>query len=97
MEERSRRALVSLGLALFLSRQDRAEELKRLSAELTEIFSPGSFTAAVDLLPARLRGKRSARRLIGRLSTFPQRKIQPGTGPDFPERARIFLDGSNPS
>jgi hypothetical protein len=57
-------------------------EIERLAAELTEIFS------AREL-------HRTAGELIRRLSTFPRRKIRPGTGPDFLERAKIFFDGSN--
>jgi len=58
-------------------------------------FPLGSFTAELGLFRHACKEKRTAGELIWRPSTFPQREIQPGTGPDFPGRTKIFLDGSN--
>jgi len=70
-------ALVSLDLALLLSRQGRTEELKRLAAELMAIFSAQEVhreaTAALVLFQRACEEERVTAELIARLSTLLRR------------------------
>jgi tetratricopeptide (TPR) repeat protein len=71
-------ALVSLDRALLLSRQGRTEELKRLAAELMEIFSAQEIhreaTAALVLFQRACEEERVTSELIARLATLLRRK-----------------------
>jgi tetratricopeptide (TPR) repeat protein len=71
-------ALVSLDLALLLSRQGRNEELKRLAAELMAIFSAQEVhreaTAALVLFQRACEEERVTAELIGRLAMLLRRK-----------------------
>lgn len=74
-------ALVSLDLALLLSRQGRTEELKLLAAELMEIFSAQEVhreaTAALVLFQRACDEERVTAELISRLAALLRRKNQP--------------------
>lgn len=74
-------ALVSLDLALLLSRQGRTEELKLLAAELMEIFSAQEVhreaTAALVLFQRACEEERVTAELISRLAALLRRKNQP--------------------
>lgn len=71
-------ALVSLDLALLLSRQGRTEELKRLAAELMEIFAAQEVhreaTAALVLFQRACEEERVTAELISRLSVLLRRR-----------------------
>jgi tetratricopeptide (TPR) repeat protein len=71
-------ALVSLDLALLLSRQGRTEELKRLAAELMEIFAAQEVhreaTAALVLFQRACEEEQVTTELITRLATLLRRK-----------------------
>jgi tetratricopeptide (TPR) repeat protein len=71
-------ALVSLDLALLLSRQGRTEELKRLAAELMAIFSAQEVhreaTAALVLFQRACEAERVTAELIARLAALLRRK-----------------------
>jgi tetratricopeptide (TPR) repeat protein len=72
-------ALVSLDLALLLSGQARTEELKRLAAELMEIFSAQEVhreaTAALVLFQRACEEERVTAELISRLAELLRRKV----------------------
>jgi hypothetical protein len=74
-------ALVSLDLAQLLSGQGRTEELKRLAAELMEIFSAQEIhreaTAALVLFQRACDEERVTAELIARLAVLLRRKNQP--------------------
>jgi tetratricopeptide (TPR) repeat protein len=74
-------ALVSLDLALLLSRQGRTEELKRLAAELMEIFSAQEVhreaTAALVLFQRACDEERITAELISNLAALLRRRNQP--------------------
>ncbi len=71
-------ALVSLDLALLLSRQGRTEELKRLAAELMAVFSAQEVhreaTAALVLFQRACEEERITAELIGRLAKLLRRR-----------------------
>ena len=71
-------ALVSLDLALLLSRQGRTEELKRLAAELMAVFRPQEVhreaTAALVLFQRACDEERVTAELISRLATLLRRQ-----------------------